>query len=30
MMAKEEGCEINLTLPAKGLTEKQVMESLYK
>ena len=30
MMAKETGCETNLILPAKGLTEEQVMESLHK
>lgn len=30
MMSKEAGCEINLTLPAKGLSEKEVMDSLHK
>lgn len=30
MMSKEVGCDINLTLPAHGLTEEQVMESLHK
>lgn len=30
MMKKETGCEVNLTLPAKGFTEEQVMESLHK
>lgn len=30
MMSKEVGCDINLTLPAKGLSEEQVMESLHK
>jgi hypothetical protein len=30
MMAKETGCEVTLKLPAKGLTEQQVMDSLHK
>jgi sphinganine-1-phosphate aldolase len=30
MMSKEVGCDINLTLPANGLSEEQIMESLQK
>ncbi|KAI8638484.1 sphingosine-1-phosphate lyase [Parasitella parasitica] len=30
MMEKEEGLGANLTLPSKGLTEQQVMQSLHK
>jgi sphinganine-1-phosphate aldolase len=30
MMGKEVGLGTNLTLPAKGLTEQEVLESLHK
>jgi hypothetical protein len=30
MMAKETGSDINLVLPAKGLTHEEVMQSLQK
>jgi hypothetical protein len=30
MMSKEVGCPVHLTLPTKGLSEEEIMESLHK